>query len=114
MQNATERRQLILEALSDRRQVARESLAIEFGVSERTIQRDIDILTCFAPINTIMGPGGGFRVADGYYVGRRYLHKDQEALLRELMDGLQPDKQQTIQSILTAFAMPKQMETKSK
>ena len=40
----------------------------------------------------------------------RYLHDDQEAMLRELMDGLQPDKQQLMQSILASFAKPKVKE----
>ena len=41
MQSAVERRQLVLEAISDRRTVQIESLAAEFGVSRRTIERDI-------------------------------------------------------------------------
>lgn len=107
MQNATERRQLILEFLSDRRQTTINELATEFDVSPRTIRYDIDILTCSAPIETVTGRyGGGIRVADGWYLSRRYLHDDQEALLRKLMDGLQPDEQQTMQRILTAFAKP--------
>lgn len=113
MQSALERRQLILEALSDRRFETRESLAAEFGVSTRTIERDIEILTCSAPIYTVQGGGGGIRVADGWYIGRRYLHSDQEALLRELMDGLQPDQQKVMQSILSAFAKPKIKESKN-
>ena len=46
-----------------------------------------------------------------WHLSRRYLHDDQEALLRELMSGLQPDKQEVLQQILTAFAKPKIKET---
>ena len=99
MQSALDRRQMILEALSDRRQENIESLATEFGVSKRTIRYDIEILCCSAPIYTVQGGGGGIRVADGWYVGRRYLRSEQEQLLRELMDGLQPDQQKTMQSM---------------
>lgn len=113
MQSALDRRQMILEALSDRRQETVENLAAEFGVSKRTIRYDIEILGCSAPIYTVQGNGGGIRVADGWYVGRRYLHSDQEQLLRDLMDGLQPDQQKTMQSILSAFAMPKVKESKN-
>ena len=107
MQSALDRRQAMLELLSDRRQETVANLMSEFGVSRCTVLRDIETLSCSAPIFTVQGNGGGVRVADGYYYGRRYLHSDQEALLRNLMPGLQPDEQKTIQSILTAFGMPK-------
>jgi len=106
MQSALDRRQEILERLSDRRQDTIENLATEFDVSRSTIKRDIEIISCSAPIYTVQGNGGGVRVADGYYVGRRYLKSDQEDLLRRLMDGLQPDDQKKMQGILDAFAMP--------
>lgn len=99
MQSALDRRQAMLELLSDRRQETVANLMSEFGVSRCTVLRDIETLSCSAPIFTVQGNGGGVRVADGYYYGRRYLHSDQEALLRKLMPGLQPDEQKTIQSM---------------
>lgn len=102
MQSALDRRQAMLELLSDRRQETVANLMSEFGVSRCTVLRDIETLSCSAPIFTVQGNGGGVRVADGYYYGRRYLHSDQEALLRKLMPGLQPDEQKTIQSIIPA------------
>ena len=110
MQSALERRQRILEKLSDCRSTTLDRLAAEFSVSKMTIRRDIDLLSCSAPIFTLQGGGGGIRVADGWYLSRRYLHDDQEALLRSLLDGLQPEKQQIMQQILTAFAKPKVKE----
>lgn len=107
MQNTTERRQLILEYLSDVRRTTLDELAAQFNVSKRTIRYDLDILTCSAPIYTVQGNGGGIRVADGWYISRRYLHDDQEAFLRDLMDGLQPDQQKMMSNILLAFAKPK-------
>ena len=112
MRTANERRQRILEILSDRRETTRTALATELGVSTRTIERDIIELTCSTPIETVQGNTGGIRVADGWYLSRRYLHTEQEALLRELMTGLQPDQQEIMQSILTAFAKPKIKEDK--
>ena len=106
MVSANERRQLILEALSDRRSESAKNLAEEFGVTERTIRADIEILASSAPIYTVQGNGGGIRVADGWYLSRRYLHDDQEALLRDLLPGLQPEQQKLMQSILTSFAKP--------
>ena len=113
MQSALDRRQAIMEALSDRRFETIENLMTEFDVSRSTIKRDLEILGCSVPIYTVQGNGGGIRVADGWYAGRRYLRSEQEQLLRELMDGLQPDQQKTMQSILSAFAMPKVKESKN-
>ena len=110
MRTANERRQRILEILSDRRETTRKALATELCVSTRTIERDIVELTCSAPIFTVQGGGGGIRVADGWYISRRYLHREQEELLRRLMAGLQPEDEKTMQSILSAFAMPKVKE----
>jgi len=112
MRTAIERRQEILEYLSDNRQSTYRELATRFGVSKNTIVTDIAELTRSAPIDTVGGNGGGIRVADGWYLSRRYLHTEQEALLRELMTGLQPDQQDIMQSILTAFAKPKIKEDK--
>lgn len=106
MQSALDRRQEILERLSDRRQDTIENLVFEFGVSRSTIKRDLEILSCSAPIYTVQGNGGGIRVADGYHYGRRYLRPEQEALLKKMLPGLQPDEQRTMQGILDAFAMP--------
>ena len=112
MQSAIDRRQQVLEAISDRRQEQIENLATEFGVSRRTIERDILVLSCSYPIITEQGGAGGVRAADGWYLSRRYLHDDQEALLRSLLPGLQPEQQKTMEKILTAFAKPQTKETR--
>lgn len=106
MQSALDRRQAMLELLSDRRQETVANLMAEFGVSRATILRDVQILSCSAPIYTVTGPGGGVRVADGYYYGRRYLYTEQEEFLRNLMDGLQPDDRKKMQGILDRFGKP--------
>jgi len=106
MQSALERRQAMLQLLSDRRQETVANLMSEFNVSRCTVLRDIETLSCSAPLFTIQGNGGGIRVADGYYYGRRYLRSEQENLLNRLMSGLQPDDQKIMQSILGSFGMP--------
>ena len=110
MQSALDSRQQIMEALSDRRFETIENLMAEFNVSRSTIKRDLEVLGCSVPIYTVQGNGGGIRVADGWYIGRRYLRSEQEELLRSLLDGLQPEQQKTMESILSAFAMPKVKE----
>lgn len=112
MQSALERRQQILEIVSDCRVVKMQELARKFDVSIRTIQSDIQILACSHPIYTENWRGGGVRAMDGWYLSRRYLHDDQEALLRSLLPGLQPNEQKTMEAILTAFAKPNRKETK--
>ena len=104
---AIERRQYILETLSDRRSISVGNLAKECNVSIRTIKYDIESLSSSVPILTVPDPGGGIRVADGWYLSRRYLREDQEALLRELLPELSPDRQDTLKSILVSFAKPK-------
>ena len=65
MITAIERRQRILEYLSDYRHATYNELANEFGVSKNTIVTDIVELSCSAPIFTTAGRyGGGIRVAD--------------------------------------------------
>ena len=113
MQSAVERRQQLLETISDRRHETIEHLAAEFNVSRRTIERDITVLSCSYPIVTENWRGGGVRAMDGWYVSRRYLHDDQEALLRSLLPGLQQDQQKLMESILSAFAKPSMKEAKS-
>ena len=107
MKSATERRQLVLEAISDQRMVLIDNLAADLGVSRRTIERDIAALSCSYPIVTSKGGAGGVKAMDGWYLSRRYLHDDQEALLRSLLPGLQPEEQKTMEQILLAFAKPK-------
>lgn len=113
MQSAIERRQLILEYISDKRKVTIQNIVDEFEISRATAKRDIELLSCSYPIVTENWRGGGIRAMDGWYLSNRYLHDDQEALLRKLLDGLQPDEQQTMQSILTAFAKPRTKEQRN-
>ena len=66
------------------------NLAAEFGVSVRTIKNDIDILSLSYPIETIRGRyGGGVRVADGYYLHKKYLKPEQQELLERLSANCQ-------------------------
>ena len=51
--NPWERRQKILEILCLRRHETTENLAHEFNVSRGTIRRDITVLTCSYPIETV-------------------------------------------------------------
>ena len=82
------------------------NLAAEFGVSVRTIKNDIDILSLSYPIETIRGRyGGGVRVADGYYLHKKYLKPEQQELLERLSANLSGSDLLVMNSIIKDFAL---------
>lgn len=102
----TERRQRLLEVLCMRRHDTCDNLAHEFNVSNATIRRDLEILTCSYPIETVRGRyGGGVKVADGYYLYRKVLTPKQAALLQKLRDQMEGGDLVTLNSILLQFAL---------
>lgn len=106
----TERRLKILEKLSLSRYDTCDNLANELHVSTKTIRRDIGILMCQYPIETVSGRfGGGVRVMNGYYFhyklsGGKFLDQKEVALLRELREQLTGDKRDTLDGIFVKFA----------
>ena len=102
----SERREAILNVLCKRRQDTVENLAHEFGVSVRTIKYDIEELTLAHPIETVRGRyGGGVKVAEGYYIGRKYLKPNQQELLKKLSEQLSGNDLEVMNSILRDFAL---------
>ena len=103
--DAVERRQQILELLCQRRKDTMQNLAAELGVSERTIRRDVEILTRSYPLETVCGRyGGGVRVADWYHLDRQRMSPRQTAQLRRLATGLQGEDLEVMEQILLKFA----------
>ena len=109
----TDRQRQLMEIISARRFETIPNLASELGVSRYTIMRDLDEITDIASFYTVCGKhGGGVYAVDGWYYSTTYLTADQEALLRSLLPGLQPEQQETMQRILSAFAKPSVKEQK--
>jgi predicted DNA-binding transcriptional regulator YafY len=106
MQNAVLRRREILEWLNDERYATRADLAKKFGVSMRTIQRDIEALSCTYPIYTSQGNGGGIYMQKGYYAFHNFLSDEQVAFLERILPGLQPEQQACIKRVIKSFAKP--------
>lgn len=81
-----ERRTEIMRILCRRRHETISNLAEEFGVSERTILRDIETLSLTEPIYTRCGRyGGGVYVDDGYKPDRMYMRRDELEILNKLL-----------------------------
>ena len=108
----SERRQELLEVLCLRRYDTCENLAHEFCVSKRTIYSDVELLMCSYPIEAIRGHGGGFRIADGYYLyckthckaAGKALTAVQVELLLKMGAQLKGNDLSVLNSILAQFA----------
>ncbi len=106
MKATTERRQLLLETLCQRRSDTISNLANEFGVCRRTIERDLLLLSCSYPIVTSKGGAGGVKVDDKFRLGMKYLNEPQRILLEKLSETLSGEEFATMQSILKTFSNP--------
>ena len=85
-----DRRVEILRVLCRRRYEKTRNLAYEFGVSERTIQRDIETLSRTEPIFTKAGKyDGGVYVVDNYSMDRMYMNPAEIALLHKAYTAIQ-------------------------
>ncbi len=87
-----ERRLEILKYLCRYRHATMTHLAEKFGVSVRTIQRDILDLetTLHIPLDIRCGKyNGGVYVKDGYYFDRAYMHEDELLLLGKIQELIQ-------------------------
>ena len=101
--NPWERRQ-ILEVLCLRRHDTYRNLAHEFNVSTGTIRRDIVVLTCSYPIETVRGNYGGVRVADWFHLDRRALNSTEIAFLNKLGKSLDGPDLEMLNRIITTFS----------
>lgn len=81
-----ERRVDIWEKLRRRKQDTVSNLASEFGVSERTIRRDLECLVIEHPIITRSGRYGGVFVLDTAIPG--YFSREQVAVLQKTLEAL--------------------------
>lgn len=97
-----ERRNVIPRILCRRRHETVRNLASELGVSERTIRRDIEVLSYTEPIYTQTGRfGGGVYVVEGYSMDRMYVTEEEEKVLHKLRDIAQQQCLLTAQELYT-------------
>ena len=80
-----ERRQEIMRTLFRRKHETISNLSEEFGVSKRTILRDIEVLSLTQPIYTQSGRySGGVYVIDDYAIGRMYMSDKELKVLNKI------------------------------
>ena len=104
---ALERRQALIELLCERRYEKISNLAFEFGVSWRTICRDIQELSLSYPIYTDCSRGkAGVYIEEGYYLGKQYLREDEEELIQKLISNSTGEDRTRLIKILKRFGRP--------
>lgn len=110
-----ERRVEIMRILCRRRHETIFNLAEEFGVSQRTILRDIEVLSVTEPIYTQCGRyGGGVYVTDDYTMNRMYMNDKELSLLHKLsrfaenksVCDLNDNEKRLLKTIISQYTKP--------
>ena len=109
-----ERRNEILKILCRRGYETAGNLAFEFGVSERTVRRDIEVLSRNNPIYTKSGGhSGGIYIIDGYTPDRMYMSDTEICVLKKLYTApqsefvLTADERKILESLILIYSKPK-------
>ena len=87
MLKASVRRSKIEIILCRRRLETMSNLALELGVSKRTIQRDVDILSQSIPIYTTRGNHGGVCLLGDYKKERQFMYEHEIQTLSKVIAG---------------------------
>ncbi len=106
-----ERRLEMMRFLCRKRYTTMAELAREFGVSVRTIQRDIFELTFLMPIEVKSGRhGGGIYVLSSYTMDRTYMSEREKALLLRVRtmveDQLSTEEKTLLGEIIQKYSLP--------
>lgn len=112
---AADRRHELTKVLCRRRHESISNLATEFGVSPRTIQRDIVALSTSIPVYTKPGKhGGGVYILDDFVMERMYMSAQEIALLKKLRLAAErdsalvnADELSLLQSLISQYTQPK-------
>ena len=115
-----ERRYEIMKLLCRRTHETINNMAFEFGVSSRTIQRDIDALSRTEPLFTQGGRyGGGVYVIEGYSMTRMYMTKAELDVLKKLYIAadenatlLTTDEKNLLERLISQYSKPKTKKRK--
>lgn len=102
-----ERRAEIMRVLTARRHETMNHLAVELGVTLRTIRTDITVLTVDYPFETIRDNGGCVKVADWYHPHRNILSMKQQSTLYQLMRAADTRQREVLQQMLLEYGSAK-------
>lgn len=100
---ANERRRELMRILISRRRETMGELASELGVTDRTIRRDISILTAEHPLDAVRGNGGCVKVADWYQPHKNILSGEQQRVLIQLLHKSDETQKKVLREMLAAF-----------
>lgn len=112
---AAERRAEIMRILCRRRHETISNLSKEFGVSTRTILRDIEVLSISEPIYTQCGRyGGGVYLTDNYVMSRMYMTDNELSILHKIASlaknkaicDLSEDEYTVLNTIILQYTKP--------
>ena len=118
--NTADRRERLLRILMVNGRTTVKELAQRLGVSERTILRDIEILSLTKPIYTVGGRGGGVYILDTYNANRVYMQPcDSDLLNKIIFDmeqtgncSLSSSEIETLKELVTFYSQPKYVKGK--
>lgn len=95
----------IVYILLDKKQVTAKQLAEQFGVSQRTIYRDIDALSAAGiPVYTNKGKGGGIRLLDQFVLGKSMLSDKEQMDILSSLQGLNALNVSDVEPVLNKLA----------
>ena len=101
---ALERREQIMQNMVIRREEKIANLALEFGVSERTIRNDIEVLACSYPIETVRGNGGGVFLDKNYHPYKMAISMKNAEILAGLKEKVNEDEWRIIEGLLKEYS----------
>lgn len=102
-----ERRENIKTYLIRARETTALRLSYMFGVSIRTIHRDIVFLSSRIPIITKPGKSGGIFLELEFESRKEYLNPNELELLQSLLNELSPRNKLLMMNIINKFSLPK-------
>lgn len=111
-----ERRNEIIRILCRKRHETVNNLASQLAVSERTIRRDIDVLSIHYPIYTQTGRyTGGIYIMDGFSMDRMYMNSFELDVLKKLYEYTQinqallnEEERKALYTIISTYSKKKQ------
>ena len=101
--SAGERQREIIRILLGRRFETMQNLARELGVSDRTVRRDVLILTTDYPLETVLGKYGGVSLPDWYNPQKNSLSREQQHALEIAAKKVDEKTARLLQEILNKF-----------